>query len=133
MLKFSHIQEKKIRIFCKLTIAQQKEIVQYVHENSFKSHSVIAKYFSKKFGKKIHRIIVEINWKKRKTIALLGSHNFPHFNNGYYYEVQIKDLDAEERADLNLNPMCDSKDDACESPKSPVASKKSLEDSKITE
>ena len=102
MPNFSHIQERKIRIFCKLTISQQKEIVQYVLGNPFKSHSVIAKYFSKKFGKKIHRIIVEINWKKREINGQRASHDFPHFNNGYYYEVPIKDLDAEERADLNL-------------------------------
>ena len=133
MLNVSHIQEKKFRIFCKLTTAQQKEIVQYVHGNPFKSHSVIAKYFSRKFGKKIHRCIVEINWKKRKTIALQGSHNFPFYNNGYSYEVPIKDLDAEEKADLNLSPMCDSNNDACESPTSPVTSKETPDESTITD
>ena len=126
MVNFSHIQERKFRIFCKLTIAQQKEIVQYVHKYStFKSHSRIAKYFSKKFDKKIHRIIVEIIWSRREKIAALGSCNRPYYNKGYYYEVPIKDLDAEERADLNLSPMCDSNNAACESPTSSLKSKES--------
>ena len=126
MPNISQSQDRKVRIYCKLSIAEVKKILHYAHENPKKSHSEIAKIFSHKFGKKISRIIVAINWSRQKIISKRVSHLFlPHYKNGYYYEVPIKDLDAEERADLNLSQMCDSNNAACESPTSPQTSNES--------
>ena len=112
------------RFRCPLKIGQIREILQYAHENPHRSNAEIANFFSKRFGLDIHRLVVEKNLSKRDVFAAMSSPiytNLHYYNNGYHYYLPIMDLTADERAALNLDPMSDSVNDACESPTSPLS------------
>ena len=131
MLNLFKCQEKtqklKIKFWCSLKIGKIKEILQYAHENPDKSHAEVAKFFTMKFRKEIHRLVVERLLERRDVYARMPEYynNVKYYINGYYYDLQIEDMKAEERAALNLAQMSDWQSYACEGPTSPVAQNES--------
>ena len=121
------IQKRKIKIRCPLKIGKIKEILQYAHENPDKSHIEVAKFFTIKSGKEIHRLVVERLLERRDVYARMPEHynNRKYYINGYYYDLEIDDIKTEDRAALNLAQMSDSQNNACESPTSPLAQNES--------
>ena len=115
-------QKRTIKFRCSLKIGKIKEILQYAHENPDKSDAEIAKFFTMKFGKEIHRLVVERLLARRDVYARMPEYynNIKYYINGYYYDLQIEDIKAEERAALNLAQTSDSQTYASGSPRSPL-------------